>query len=243
MPDNMALRGWLAKLSGSGPIDPQNDPAKLRAIGDEVRERLLADPRVEPRGGGKADLFLLRGLLSAKECRKLIAIIDSRIQPSVLFSEKVSPRGRTSSTHFFQQEMPETRALASAIGAVTGIDPVHAEPLQGQRYREGEEYRHHRDHLRPESAHWQKERRRGGQRSWTAMVYLNAVEAGGATEFPELDLAIDPEPGLLVMWDNMDRKGRPNRATRHAALPVEAGTKYVVTQWYRQGDWSLSPRH
>lgn len=238
----MALLGPLKRLFRSAPADPQNDPATLRAIGDAVRERLLADSRAEPRGGGKADLFLLRGFLTAQQCRKLIAIIDSRIQPSVLFSDKVAPSGRTSSTHFFQEDMPETRALAAKIGAVTGIDAIHAEPLQGQRYREGEEYRYHRDHLRPERAHWETERRRGGQRSWTTMVYLNAVEAGGETEFPELDLRIVPEPGMLVMWDNMDRRGRPNPATRHAALPVEAGTKYVVTQWYRQGEWSIRPR-
>ena len=35
---------------------------------------------------------------------------------------------------------------------------------------------------------------------------------------------------------------RPARATRHAALPMETGTKYVVTQWYRQGEWSLQQR-
>ncbi|MEX0341368.1 MAG: prolyl hydroxylase family protein [Erythrobacter sp.] len=238
----MSVLGRLAQLLGRSAPDPQNNPAQLRAIGEAVRARLLANPDIEPRGGGKADLFLLRGFLTARQCRKLTAVIDSRIQPSVLFSDRVAPSGRTSSTHFFRDDMPETRALARKIGAVTGIAPVHAEPLQGQRYREGEEYRHHRDHLRPESAHWHKESRRGGQRSWTAMVYLNAVEAGGETEFPELDLRIAPEPGMLVLWDNMDRKGRPNRATRHAALPVAAGTKYVVTQWYRQGEWSLRPR-
>ena len=238
----MSIRQRLSQLFGRPAPDPQNDPNTLRAIGDTVRERLLADPRVEPHGGAKADLFLLRGLLTQQQCRKLIRVIDSRIQPSVLFSDKVSPSGRTSSTHFFQEEAPETRALARRIAAVTGIDPVHAEPLQGQRYREGEEYRYHRDHLRPDREHWQTERRRGGQRSWTAMVYLNVPEAGGATEFPVLDLKITPEPGMLVLWDNMDRRGRPNPATRHAALPVEAGTKYVVTQWYRQGEWSLRPR-
>ena len=238
----MSVFDRLSQLLGRAEPDPQADPAIMRAIGTTVRERLLADPRVEPRGGGKADLFLMRGLLTQQQCRKLIAVIDSRIQPSVLFSDKASPRGRTSSTHFFAKDLPETKALARKIGAVTGIAPVHAEPLQGQRYREGEEYRHHRDHFRPDRPHWQVERRRGGQRSWTAMVYLNAVESGGETEFPELDLRIVPEPGLLVMWDNMDRRGQPNRATRHAALPVGAGTKYVVTQWYRQGEWSLSQR-
>lgn len=238
----MSLLGRLTQLLGRKAPDPEADPATMRGIGQAVRTRLLDDPRVEPAGNGKADLFVMRGLLSPAECRRLIAVIDSRIQPSVLFSERVSPRGRTSSTHFFAQEAPETQALAGKIAAVTGIAPVHAEPLQGQRYREGEEYRHHRDHFRLDRPHWQTERNRGGQRSWTAMVYLNAVEAGGETEFPELDLSLSPEEGMLVMWDNMDRKGHPNRATRHAALPVVAGTKYVVTQWYRQGEWSLRQR-
>ncbi|MBX7483934.1 prolyl hydroxylase family protein [Qipengyuania qiaonensis] len=238
----MSVLSRFSRLLGRSEIDPRADPAVMRGIGDAVRDRLRTDPQVQSRGGDKADLFLMRGLLTAQECRKLIAIIDSRIQPSVLFSEKVAPKGRTSSTHFFSEDMPETLALSRKIGDVTGIARVHAEPLQGQRYRVGEEYRHHRDHFRLDRPHWQVERRRGGQRSWTAMVYLNAVEEGGETEFPELDLRVVPEPGLLLMWDNMDRKGHPNRATRHAALPVQAGEKYVVTQWYRQGEWSLRQR-
>ena len=89
----MSIRQRLSQLFGRPAPDPQNDPDTLRAIGDTVRERLLADPRVEPRGGAKADLFLLRGLLTQQQCRKLIRVIDSRIQPSVLFSDKVSPSG------------------------------------------------------------------------------------------------------------------------------------------------------
>ncbi len=238
----MAIIDRLSRVFKRSPIDERADPAVLSAIGVKVRERLLIHPEIEAKGGDKADLFLLPGLLSEQECRKLISVIDSRIQPSVLFSEKTAPKGRTSSTHFFSQDLRETKALAARIGGVTGIDPEHAEPLQGQRYRVGEEYRHHRDHFRLDRPHWQTERRRGGQRSWTAMVYLNAVEAGGETDFPELDLKITPQPGLLVLWDNMDRTGRPNPATRHAALPVTAGKKYVVTQWYRQGEWSLRQR-
>ena len=238
----MSLIDLLTKALGRDETDPQADPAVMRAIGNEVRSRLSTNPNAEAAGNGKADLFLLRNLLTTRQCAKLIKVIDSRIQRSVLFSEKTSPRGRTSSTHFFSEEAPETRALSNRIGTVTGIDPMHAEPLQGQRYRQGEEYRHHRDHFGTDKPHWQIERNRGGQRSWTVMIYLNDVEAGGETDFPELDLKVTPEPGLMVLWDNMDRKGRPNRATRHAALPVLAGEKYVVTQWYRQGVWSLRQR-
>ena len=238
----MTLLGRLSGLLRPRPVDPMADPQILSAIGNSVRERLRGDPRAQERGGSKADLFLLPGFLAAEECERLIAIIESRIQPSKLFNDRKVPNARTSSTHFFAQEAPETLALGHKIDEVTGIARSHAETIQGQRYRVGEEYRHHRDYFREERDHWQNERRRGGQRSWTAMVYLNAVEAGGETEFPELGLTVTPEPGLLIAWDNMDRSGRPNRNTRHAALPVISGEKYVITQWYRQEEWSRNYR-
>jgi prolyl 4-hydroxylase len=234
----MAMLGRLAQLLGRGSRDPMADPATLAAIGDAVRERLRANPQARECGGTSADLFLLPGFLTAQQCKRLIRVIESRIQPSTLFSERQTPRGRTSSTHYFADEAPETVALGRRIDAALGIERSHAETIQGQRYRVGEEYSHHRDYFREERPHWQQERRRGGQRSWTAMIYLNVVEAGGETEFPDLGLTVTPEPGLLLAWNNMDRHGRPNRRTRHAALPVRAGEKYVITQWYRMDEWS-----
>jgi len=238
----MSLRTRLAQIVGGTTPDPMADPVKLARIGDEVRARLGANPRAEERGGRKADLFLIPGFLTAEECASLVTIIESRLRPSTLFSESQYPSGRTSSTHFFATEAPETAELGRKIDETLGIDRIHAETIQGQRYLQGEEYRHHCDFFRSERPHWRQERRRGGQRSWSAMVYLNTVDEGGATEFPRLGLTITPEPGLLVAWNNMDRKGRPNRNTRHAALPVTAGRKYVITQWYRQGEWSRNYR-
>ena len=238
----MAVLSALRRFIEGRRPDPQADPAKMRGIGERVRAHLAANQQIEAIGGGKADLFCLRGFLSEAECRKLIEVIDGKVKRSVLYSDKQAPAGRTSSTHFFEASQKQVQALAAKIASVTGIDPVHAEPLQGQRYLEGQEYRRHCDFFHTDKPYWQVERGRGGQRSWTAMVYLNAVGKGGGTEFPALDLTIAPEPGMLVLWDNMTRKGRPNRAMVHAALPVTSGRKYVVTQWYRQGGWSLSQR-
>ncbi|MDG5746674.1 2OG-Fe(II) oxygenase [Qipengyuania sp. XHP0207] len=238
----MALRDRLTRLVRGTPPDPMADPAELARIGDAVRARLRADPRAEDRGGNKADLFLVPHFLTSTQCSALVTIIESRLRPSTLFSESQYPSGRTSSTHFFATEARETKALGKMIDELLGIERLHAETIQGQRYLEGEEYRHHRDYFRRERPHWQQERRRGGQRSWSAMVYLNEVDAGGETEFPELDLTVTPEPGLLIAWNNMNRGGHPNRNTRHAALPVREGRKYVITQWYRQGEWSRNYR-
>lgn len=210
-------------------------------MGRRVRARLLEDPRAEPRGGHEADLFIAPGFVPAQRCRALIALIEREATPSALFHDGggTEPDLRTSSTHYFRDE-PLALRLGAEIDALLGLDRAHAEPMQGQRYRAGERYRHHSDHFRLDRPHWQRERLRGGQRSWTAMLYLNAVESGGATEFPRFGLTIEPEPGLLVAWNNMDRRGRPNPALLHAGLPVDRGVKYVITQWYRLEPWATA---
>ncbi|WP_133364675.1 2OG-Fe(II) oxygenase [Qipengyuania sediminis] len=208
------------------------DPARLAAIGEAVRARLLADPRAEPRGGHRADLFTLPGFLPQADCQALIDAIDAAAVPSTLYREGKTPGIRTSSTHYFRAD-PRALDLGQALDHLLGLERSQAETMQGQRYRVGEEYRHHCDFFREKRTHWQTERLRGGQRSWTAMLYLNAPQAGGATDFPKLGLAITPEPGMLVVWNNMDRAGRPNRAVLHAGTPVLAGVKHVITQWYR----------
>jgi prolyl 4-hydroxylase len=74
----------------------------------------------------------------------------------------------------------------------------------------------------------------GGQRTWTAMAYLNEPEEGGETFFPKLGIKVSPKIGNLLVWNNMDSLGKPNHDTLHAGLPVVAGSKYIITKWYRE---------
>lgn len=234
----MRVPSFLSRLlTGRRKVDPEADPATLAAIGARVRSRLEDEYGARNLGGRKASLYLFRDFLVAGQCERLIRLIEGEIGPSSLFNDGGGGI-RTSSTHYFNGAQAETVELAGRIDTLLGLERHHAETMQGQRYLSGEEYRHHCDFFRTEREHWQRERRRGGQRSWTAMLYLNAVEAGGTTHFPRLDLSIEPEPGMLVVWNNMTRNGLPNRHTIHAGMPVEAGRKYVVTQWYRQGLWT-----
>ena len=69
------------------------------------------------------------------------------------------------------------------------------------------------------------------------MAYLNVPEAGGATYFPMLKYGIEPRRGMLLIWNNMDKDGKPNLYSLHAGTPVEAGTKYIITKWFRMNKW------
>jgi prolyl 4-hydroxylase len=81
----------------------------------------------------------------------------------------------------------------------------------------------------------------GGQRTWTAMIYLNDVEEGGATWFPQAGLRVAPRKGLLLAWNNMAPDGSPNTRTLHEGMPVVEGTKYIITKWFRESPWGTRP--
>ena len=130
------------------------------------------------------------------------------------------------------------RMIERRLSDLIGIDSAWGESVQGQRYEAGQEYREHCDWFDVNAAYWRKEIPRGGQRSWTAMVFLNEVEAGGETEFRKLGIKIPPQPGALLLWNNATSQGYPNHETLHAALPVERGVKYVITKWFRTRTWS-----
>jgi prolyl 4-hydroxylase len=132
---------------------------------------------------------------------------------------------------------PFVRKIQKRIDNLLGIESALGERMEGQRYEVGQEFKPHSDWFPPGSQTAQREQLLGGQRAFTAMAYLNQVEAGGETDFPHLDMAIRPLPGMLLVWNNADENGLPNPWTIHGGNPVTRGIKYVVTKWYRTRRW------
>jgi len=71
--------------------------------------------------------------------------------------------------------------------------------VQGQRYAPGQEFQAHYDWFDTAAAYWPKEIERGGQRSWTAMAYLNDIPEGGATVFERIGVSVQPQAGALLV--------------------------------------------
>jgi len=127
--------------------------------------------------------------------------------------------------------------MEAQLAALSGIDPAYGEPLQGQRYEVGQEFKPHCDWFNPEGQDYQKYCSVAGQRTWTFMVYLNDVESGGATRFKTIGKSFQPETGKLVCWNNRRPDLRPNPNTIHHGMKVRKGVKYVITKWYREKPW------
>jgi len=180
------------------------------------------------------ELFIYPYFLPPEECAALCALIDERRRPSTIADDQGIPDFRTSETCDLDCRHPLVGDVRQRLSALTAIPLSHGEPIQGQRYAEGQEFRPHTDTFNPGSADYYLHCAEAGQRSWTAMIYLNKPEDGGATRFKAIGKTIQPETGKLLVWNNLHADGSPNPATIHQGMKVRRGTKYILTQWYRE---------
>lgn len=184
---------------------------------------------------GKAlTLYQKRGFLDAGTCAALIERIEADRRPSTISDSNGDPFNRTSETCDLFGGDPLVDRVNAALDGIAGQPASHGEVLQGQRYAVGQEFKFHTDYFEPDGPDWLANTAVGGQRTWTLMVYLNEPAGGGATRFKRIGKTIRPEAGKLVAWHNLDSAGRPNFETLHAGLKVTAGTKYIITKWYRE---------
>ncbi|WP_324262972.1 2OG-Fe(II) oxygenase [Altererythrobacter sp. H2] len=218
-------------------IEPIPDKAALARVGERVRTRLQADEQVYRIESDVAELFAIGDFLSPDECNRLIAMIDAVAEPSPLYDMDYAAGFRTSYSGNLDPGDPFVAGISRRIDDLLGLPAEVGEAVQGQRYMPGQQFKPHNDWFYTTEKYWQIERRRGGQRSWTGMVFLNDVEQGGETHFVNVGIKIQPRQGVLLVWNNALPDGSPNEGTLHAGTPVEAGTKYVITKWYRTRKW------
>ena len=205
--------------------------------GESSAEILLARPGVQRAPFPKLELFQLKRFLPPELCTELIALIDAGRRPSTIADANGDRYFRTSETCDLDPADPSVRDLEDRLFRLNGIDPAHGEPVQGQRYAPGQEFKAHTDYFEPEGADWQRYCAIAGQRTWTFMVYLNEVEAGGGTRFNAARKIVQPETGKLLAWNNRRADARPNPNTLHHGMKVRKGVKYVITKWYRESPW------
>jgi prolyl 4-hydroxylase len=209
----------------------------MDAAGESSAARLLAVPGMQRVPSPRLELFVLRGFLTGEECAALIERIDAGRRPSTLADHNGDHYFRTSETCDLDHTDAAVAALDAKLAALSGIAPAHGEPLQGQRYDVGQEFKAHTDYFDEGGADYERFCAVAGQRTWTFMIYLNAVEAGGATRFRVIDKTIRPETGKLLAWNNRRADHSLNPATLHHGMPVRQGVKYVITRWYRERVW------
>jgi prolyl 4-hydroxylase len=247
------------------PLDP-NAANMLEHPGDLNRmfERILSDPTIvetykpkvlsRPRPFPEEDVDYQEGpwvvifdtFLTDHECDALVELgAEEGYERSGLVGVNTNLDGsfenlvgetRTSENAWCVDDCYENataQVVMEKIENLTGFPETNSENLQMLKYEVGQAYKTHHDYI----DHHQN--RQCGARMLTLFLYLNDVDEGGGTNFPDLDLTVMPQKGRAVLWPSIldDEPGIQDSRTEHQALPVVRGIKYGANAWLHQRDF------
>lgn len=186
-------------------------------------------------------IWLFENFATAEEMSALLEAAWEKLQPAEVSGEDGGyiSAGRTGSNCWIAHaHSTVTLQLAERISALVGIPLRHAESFQVVHYGPQQEYKPHYDAWDHDSERGQRCMERGGQRLVTALLYLNHVEAGGATGFPRLKLDVRPLPGNLLLFHNCHGgTTQKHEDSLHGGMPVTAGEKWAANLWFREREF------
>lgn len=202
-------------------------------LGNYEMEMIYHDPLI----------FTLKGVLTEEECQHFINVSSDKMKRSTVsgYGEEAERKDhldnrRTSSNCWIGHTQDSiTLAAVKRISELVQIPSSHAEAFQVLHYSNSQEYQPHLDTFDTDDEGYQSYLENGGQRIVTALAYLNDVEKGGETSFPNVGKMVTPETGKIVVF-HLCKKGtvetHPNAL--HGAMPVIEGEKWAFNLWFRK---------
>jgi prolyl 4-hydroxylase len=186
----------------------------------------------------KPVIRILDQVLSPEECKELIRLSQNKLQRSAVVNpvtglEEYVEERTSSGTFFALNENEFIAKLDRRISRIMNWPMENGEGIQILNYKVGGEYRPHFDYFEHTESGDQRHLT-GGQRVSTLVIYLNDVEAGGETIFPELDLSVSPKMGAAVYFEYCNSLNQTDPLTLHGGAPVTKGEKWIATKWMRQ---------
>lgn len=190
--------------------------------------------------------FTFSNLLSQEERLHLISVARPFVRPSQVLmratgERKIHPARRSANARL----VDPLRDLViwnieQRLARYAMLPAPNGEPITILRYGPGDEYRPHADYYHPDDDGAHVGLGQGGQRIATFLVYLNDVDDGGSTDFPDAGLSVPPRPGTGLLFFNCLPDGAPDPLSLHAGTPVRSGEKWLLSRWIRTGVYPLS---
>jgi prolyl 4-hydroxylase len=180
-------------------------------------------------------------VLSRSECDALIELSMPKLIPSTVVDNEsgdsqLHPHRTSMGTYFNKHETAFITELDNRLANLMQCTLEQQEPMQILNYKTGGEYKPHYDFFPEEESGGRVHLARGGQRTATLIMYLNDVEAGGETIFPNVGFKVHPKKGSAVYFSYL-QTGTVDRQTLHGGSPVLSGEKWIATKWIREGTY------
>ena len=187
-------------------------------------------------------LYTIKGVISTQECLHFQEISSEFMKRSMVSSidEDKKQRGalderRTSRNCWVKHNHSDTTlSVGKRISELIQMPLENAESFQVLHYETAQEYQPHMDTFDPDTDLGRSYLGKSGQRIITVLCYLNEVEKGGETVFPNIEKKVTPETGkIAVFHDCYPGTDKPHPGSLHGASPVLSGEKWAINLWYR----------
>ena len=187
-------------------------------------------------------LYVVNDFLSNDECDAFVEASEGKLKPSTVIGpdQAIQHESRTSENCWIDHSANDVVHEVSKRFSILVQMPIrNAEQYQLVYYKKGTEYKPHFDSFDYETEDGKKNWEPGGQRMITVIAYLNDVEEGGETGFPELGINIPPKKGDALVFHNTlpsdtDTHPKINPRSLHGGMPVIKGEKWIVNLWFRE---------
>ena len=182
----------------------------------------------------KIDVY--EDFLTKEECNIIIELARPLLERSGVVQENSISNDRTSTGVFLETNMhPVLEKISKKVSEITNIPTENQEDIQVVNYQKGQYYNEHYDECFEDTKEC-KESSKSGRRKNTFFIYLNDVEEGGFTGFPNISKKVIPKLGRAVSWNNIlesDGNIINDPCSLHIGIKPDKGEKWALTVWSR----------
>lgn len=185
---------------------------------------------------------LYEDFLSDQECEEIKKLSKEKLENSTVVDydtgggQEKNEYRNSKNTSLDGKLYPFVKDIETRISKLFKIDQNRFEPLTVINYQPGEYFKPHHDFFHENPNGKNDYMKYGGNRVGTVIIYLNDVEEGGETNFPNLGLSFFCKKGNLIYF-NYDYKDQTLKdKTLHQGVPTISSEKWITTTWIREGD-------
>ena len=175
------------------------------------------------------DVIIIDNFLSDNECDELIEYASNQ---QLITSETLGDYGNVTSDYRKSEQLwitDEQHQIAKKISDfcenILDLPKKNMESLQLVKYDVSGYFKEHYD-AEPDKT----KNNNIKDRAHTFIVYLNNVEEGGETRFPNLNINIKPKKGSALYFKTLLSDGVLLKKSLHQGMPIIRGEKYIVNK-------------
>eukprot|EP00238_Polyblepharides_amylifera_P000041 CAMPEP_0196570654 /NCGR_PEP_ID=MMETSP1081-20130531/795_1 /TAXON_ID=36882 /ORGANISM="Pyramimonas amylifera, Strain CCMP720" /LENGTH=257 /DNA_ID=CAMNT_0041887207 /DNA_START=121 /DNA_END=891 /DNA_ORIENTATION=- len=188
-------------------------------------------------------ILVVDDLLTYEECDEMMRMAHPNLEKSTVVNvangKSIPSSVRTSDGAFLGGSLknsPVVKRVEKRLAYLTMLPEENGESIQVLRYEVGQYYRPHHDFFADEF-----NKRRGGQRVATVLIYLSTPEQGGETIFPQAGqpsdqaecggkmvkgMSVKAEKGRAVVFWSQTPAGAEDPRSLHGSCDVIKGVKW-----------------